>query len=74
MTTPQKRRWLQIALWSAGVLYAWGLSVLWFAHEWELSHDTFYVVGVLPSVGGVFALCAAIGLYVDLLEEEGEGD
>ncbi len=70
MTTEEKRRWFQISLWSAGGLYGWGLFVLWMAHEWELSHDMFYVVGVLPSVFGVFALCTAIGLYVDLLEEE----
>lgn len=51
-------------------MYVWGLSALWLAHEWELSNDTFYLVGVLPSAVGVFALCAAIGLYVDLLEED----
>lgn len=70
MTTQRKRRLFQVSLWSSGVLYIWGLLVLWMAPEWGLSDDTFYVVGVLPSAVGVFTLSAALGLYMDLNEKD----
>lgn len=70
MTQEQKERVFRIALWAAGVLYAWGIAVIWMGPSWGLSGWTFYSLGVFPSLAAVVSLATALGLYMDLREGE----
>lgn len=69
MTRPQKERFFKISLWTSGVLYAWGLAMLWMAPVWGLEGWTFYAVGVAPSMLAVMLMSTALGLYMDLQED-----
>lgn len=70
MTRKQKQRLFRVTLWTAGVLYAWGLIIIWFGPTWGLRGWTFYVLGVVPALAAVLSLATALGLYLDLREGE----
>lgn len=70
MTDTKRRLLYRILLGSAGVLYAWGLGVLWFAHEWNIPESRFFLVGVLPVITGVLLMVGAIRLHVEMIDEE----
>jgi hypothetical protein len=70
MSQIDNERWFQISMWSAAVLYLWSIFMIWMGPEWGLSGGTFYVMGVLPAVLGVFALCTAVGLHMDISKQE----
>lgn len=69
MTRSQKERVFQISLWTSGVLYAWGLAMLWMAPVWGLGGWAFYALGVAPSTLGVMSMSLALGLYMDLRKD-----
>lgn len=69
MADDPKKPWFQIALWSAAALYAWSIVMIWVGPEWRLSGRLFYLIGVLPAVLGVFAMCTAVGLHMDIYEQ-----
>jgi hypothetical protein len=70
MTEEQKRKLYRVTFWGAGVLYVWALFIFWMAPEWELSAQTYYVLGVLPALAGVVAMTTSLGLYVDLQKRD----
>jgi hypothetical protein len=70
MTETQKHKLFRTTFWAAGVLYFLALFVFWMAPEWELSGQTYYLMGVLPALGGVVLLVISLGTYVDLQEED----
>jgi hypothetical protein len=70
MDHSQKDRLFRLTFGSAALLYVWVIAMLWLGPEWALSGRTYFFVGILPAVAGVVALAAALGLYVDLHEDE----
>ncbi|MFB6248578.1 MAG: hypothetical protein ABEL97_08420 [Salinibacter sp.] len=70
MTKSQKETLFQTSFLGAGLLYLWALFIFWMAPEWELAGMKYYVLGVLPALGGVVSLSFAIGLHVELQKGE----
>lgn len=70
MTETQKDKLFRATFWGAAFLYLWALFVFWMAPEWELSGMTYYLLGVLPALGGVGLLATALGVYVDLQKSD----
>jgi hypothetical protein len=64
-----KKQRFRLALWSAAGLYLWSLLAIWVGPAVGMSGWTFYAVGVLPAVVGVYALSMALGLYMDLRKQ-----
>ncbi len=72
MTNAKKYTLYRVMFWGAGGLYVWALFIFWMAPKWQLSGLTYYFLGVLPALLGVVLMTSALGLYVDLKEEQSE--
>jgi hypothetical protein len=74
MTESSRRTLYRVLSVSAGLLYAWGLGALWFAHEWAIPESRFLFVGILPVVAGVVLMVWALQLHTELVDEDTESE
>ena len=64
-----ERTQFRVYLGIASVLYIWGLSVLWLAHDWGMSEREYLLVAILPVLVGVVCMTMALLSYMELQQE-----
>jgi hypothetical protein len=60
----------RLYLTGAGLLYAWGLGMMGVAHEESMSEGQYLWKGILPVLGGVLLMVAALQSYLVLYGED----
>jgi len=69
MTEQTKQHLFQVTFALAGLLYLWSIYVIWEVPGW-LEGQSYFVIGVVPALIGVVSLAVALGLHLDILQEE----
>ncbi|PQJ35881.1 hypothetical protein BSZ35_15885 [Salinibacter sp. 10B] len=70
MDNTRKGQLFHLTFWGAALLYVWVIAMLWLGPEWGMSGRTYFFVAILPAVVGVVSMAAAVGLYMDLYQDD----